>query len=186
MRKAWHLWILCFFLSAAPFFPGAKNAVAFGPHDKLQCADCHAAHIAGGKNKIRLAALNKPAVPAQRYRFTGVRALCMSCHKKTKTVAMEKMGIGQVCAIHNNHYPEAGHHVDAGAAGVSVPASLLRRGKIRCDSCHDPHGTNPNYKYLIVRTKGKMARSLCAMCHHSNSGYVAVKKPGREIKKQRT
>ncbi len=175
MCKAWRLCILCLLLSAA-FFPWS-GAFAFGPHDKLKCTDCHAAHVAGDGNKIRLAALNGLAsAPEERYVFTGVRTLCMSCHKN-KIPGVEKMGIGTVCAIHNRREKEA--------AGVSVPASLLRRGKIRCDSCHDPHGTNPNHEYLIVKTKGKR-KNLCAMCHGRDSYlHTTVKKP-KKIKKQKT
>ena len=50
---------------------------------------------------------------------------------------------------------------------VKVPADLLRpNGSLGCMSCHDPHPSNPNYKYL----QGKIAKSsemgkFCALCH---------------------
>ena len=52
-----------------------------------------------------------------------------------------------------------------------MPAELLREGKLECVGCHDPHPSNPNYKYLRVSTGGgEKMEGFCNLCHSSKSG----------------
>ena len=157
-RKSFIPYLVFLFFSPA-FFPALfpADSLAFGPHGKLECAACHAVHPL--KNGIRLAAAlhERVAGRAAGYVFAGVRGSCMECHKAGDKT---KLGIGSVCAIHENH---TGIKI---FPGIRVPLSLLQEGKIGCGSCHDPHRTNSNYKYLIIKTKnGKKIRDLCAICH---------------------
>jgi predicted CXXCH cytochrome family protein len=50
---------------------------------------------------------------------------------------------------------------------AKVPPELLREGgRFECLGCHDPHPSNPNYKYLRVDTaKGSKMDAFCAVCH---------------------
>jgi predicted CXXCH cytochrome family protein len=49
---------------------------------------------------------------------------------------------------------------------AKVPPELLRAGGFECLSCHDPHPSNPNYRYLRIAAKSAPAMSqLCIVCH---------------------
>ena len=191
MSKYRKLCALCFmsFLFLFPFSPDflfPASALAFGPHGKLECADCHAIHAA--KKSTRLAAVlqkkqKKPSGTAAGYLFTGVGPSCMKCHK---TGAKTKMGIGRICAIHYSHrlIKAADSHRGIKVAGAIAPFSLLQKGPVECGNCHDPHRTNPNYGYLVIKTdRGRMLGALCKRCHGPNSKRLL--KNVRENKKER-
>lgn len=149
------------------FFPA--TVLAFGPHQKLQCADCHAIHTAkSAKNKIEpVSATEKDS--GGHYIFEGVMSSCLACHK---TGVKGKAGIGSVCAIHAG-LPGAGDYPGESSGRLSVPHSSNHE-EIGCGRCHDPHRTNPNYKYLIVATKkGKNLRKFCVTCHYPKTDRIA-------------
>jgi predicted CXXCH cytochrome family protein len=57
---------------------------------------------------------------------------------------------------------------------ANVPSVFLRNNKLDCVGCHDPHPSNPNYKYLRVDTKGGAdMKNFCGMCHFTKSGTEA-------------
>jgi hypothetical protein len=58
-----------------------------------------------------------------------------------------------------------------------VPGELLRDGgRFECLGCHDPHPSNPYYKYLRVDTGSKGAKMdvFCAVCHPIKADGGAV------------
>ena len=59
---------------------------------------------------------------------------------------------------------------------AKVPAELLREGgRFECLGCHDPHPSNPNYKYLRVDTaKGSKMDAFCARLPPDQGGRAAV------------
>ncbi len=119
-------------------------AFAFGPHDN-NCTDCHSLHYAKGKAIIGVAPKGegeKSDIP-----------LCLGCHNKDE-------GIMPILI-------SSTHPVGAKPAKVKVPSDLLRPdGTMGCSSCHDPHPSNPNYKYLQgdIKKAGELGK-FCAMCH---------------------
>ena len=50
---------------------------------------------------------------------------------------------------------------------AKVPPELLRDGQFACIACHDPHPSNPNYRYLRVAATGKAPSmsEFCTVCH---------------------
>ena len=41
-------------------------------------------------------------------------------------------------------------------------------GEAGCGSCHDPHPSNPNFKYLRIGTNGgRNMGAFCAYCHEA-------------------
>ncbi len=57
-----------------------------------------------------------------------------------------------------------------------MPAELLREGgRFECLGCHDPHPSNPYYKYLRVDTaKGSKMDAFCAVCHPIKADMATV------------
>lgn len=143
-------------------------ALAFGPHDDLGCTGCHSIHKAKGKLIFAVAPNKKVLNPETGRPFTGTTALCLGCHQAP---ANGGMGVLPISPAHS-------HPIDVAPNPkvATVPPSLLRDGKLECVSCHDPHPSNPNYKYLRVNTNDgtKMAR-FCALCHPSKADPSALK-----------
>lgn len=143
---------------AAGALPAA--ALAAGGHDAIGCTGCHAIHTA--KDQIIFAVkANKQAVsPKTKQPYTGTTALCLGCHEDSA-----KGGQG--------YAPVSGHISHPfGLAAVNekvakVPPELLREGgRFECLGCHDPHPSNPYYKYLRIDTaKGSKMDAFCAVCH---------------------
>jgi predicted CXXCH cytochrome family protein len=50
---------------------------------------------------------------------------------------------------------------------AKVPPELLRDGHFECVGCHDPHPSNPNFRYLRVSATGKAPSmsEFCSVCH---------------------
>jgi len=146
------------FLGTALVLLGAGVALAAGAHDGLECTGCHNIHYAKGPVIFEVApnvkAMPKGAVnPAK-----SVAALCLGCHSSSDNGGMDILPI----SAHTTH--PFGMPVDPKVA--KVPPALLRGGVMDCVSCHDPHPSNPNYKYLRVDTKGgDDMQAFCALCH---------------------
>lgn len=142
-------------------------AVAYGGHDGLNCTGCHGIHNAKGEIIFAVEPNKKAINPSTKQPFTGTTALCLGCHE---TVEKGGLGIMAVSAVHSHPYG-----VTPNTKVATVPAVFLREGKLECVGCHDPHPSNPFYKYLRVDTaKGAKMQDFCALCHSSKSSPKAV------------
>ncbi|RME67917.1 MAG: cytochrome C [Nitrospirae bacterium] len=130
-----------------------------GPHDSLSCTGCHSIHDAKDDLIFAVKANKVAKNPKTKKPFKGVTALCLGCHASSKQGGMDIKPISS----HKSH-PFGITKINNKVA--RVPKSLLRDGRFECVSCHDPHPSNPNYKYLRVSTKGgaEMDR-FCSLCH---------------------
>lgn len=152
--------------SFALIFSGA--AFAAGPHEVLECVGCHDIHDAKGPILFKVAP-NTKAMPEGAANSKAVAVLCLSCHS---TSEMGGEGIDPI-DFHKSH--PFGGRVNPKVA--NVPQELLRNGTMDCVSCHDPHPSNTNYKYLRVNTDGgKNMQDFCQMCHASKVDRTAMKK----------
>lgn len=145
-------------------------ALAAGGHDSVGCVGCHAIHTAKGEI-IFAVAPNKSAVnPKTKAPYTGTTALCLGCHEESS-----KGGQGYAPVHANMSHPYGLATVDPKIA--KVPAELLREGgRFECLGCHDPHPSNPYYKYLRVDTgaKGQSMDGFCGVCHPIKADPAAV------------
>jgi predicted CXXCH cytochrome family protein len=147
-------------LAAALLLGSPLTARAYGAHDAVGCAGCHSVHNAKG-DEIFAVAPNKTYVnPATKQPYSGSTALCFGCHQEPDKGGQ---GMGPISA-HTSH-PLSVPSVNTRVA--KVPPELLRDGaKFECLACHDPHPSNPYYKYLRVDTAGgKNMDKFCAVCH---------------------
>ncbi len=143
-------------------------ARATGGHDSVGCTGCHSIHTAKG-DIIFAVAPNKTAVnPRTKQPYSGSTALCLGCHEETS-----KGGQGYAPISSHMNHPYSLASVNPKVA--KVPADLLREGKFECVSCHDPHPSNPNAKYLRVDTKSASMDAFCGVCHSAkaDTGVVA-------------
>ena len=93
---------------------------------------------------------------------SGVSALCLGCHN------LNQFGGAGVRPIFLHMTHPVG--VKPNPRIASVPQKLLRDGKLQCVSCHDPHPSNPFWKYLRVDTKGgSQVGRFCALCHSAKA-----------------
>jgi hypothetical protein len=148
-------------------------ALAAGGHDSVGCVGCHAIHTAKGEI-IFAVAPNKTSVnPKTKTSYTGTTALCLGCHEESS-----KGGQGYAPVHANLSHPYGLATVDPRIA--KVPPELLREGgRFECLGCHDPHPSNPNFKYLRVDTgaKGQNMDGFCGVCHpiKADAATVATK-----------
>jgi predicted CXXCH cytochrome family protein len=145
------------------------SALAAGGHDAVGCVGCHSIHTA--KDQIIFAVpANKQVVnPKTKQPYTGITALCLGCHEDT---AKGGQGYAPISAHMSHPYGLAS--VDPKVA--KVPPELLRDGgRFECLGCHDPHPSNPYYKYLRVDTaKGAKMDAFCAVCHPIKADAAAA------------
>jgi predicted CXXCH cytochrome family protein len=135
-------------------------AFAAGGHDAVGCSGCHSLHAAKGDLIFAVAPNGKYLNPKTKQPYTGSTALCLGCHQDT-----EKGGQGFAPISQHISHPFGIDRVNPKVA--RVPSELLREGgRFECLGCHDPHPSNPYYKYLRVDTKGgKDMDAFCAACH---------------------
>jgi predicted CXXCH cytochrome family protein len=139
---------------------------AAGAHDGLNCVGCHGIHTAKGEIIFAVEPNKKSVNPKTKSPYAGTTALCLGCHE---TIDKGGMGIMPVSSAMSHPYGVAPNLKVA-----SVPDVFLREGKLECVGCHDPHPSNPNYKYLRVDTKkGGEMRVFCAVCHSSKADVAA-------------
>lgn len=145
------------------------SSFAAGGHDGLMCTGCHSIHDAKG-NLIFAVEPNKKDLNKKNQPFTGVTALCTACHQQP-----DKGGMGiKPISSHMSH-PYGIDNVNPKVA--SVPKELLRDGKFDCLGCHDPHPSNPNYRYLRADTaQGAKMATFCAVCHPMKADPKSVEK----------
>lgn len=136
------------------------GALAYGPHDN-NCVSCHSIHKGQG-DRIWALPPFEGKNPVTGKPLTGVAALCLSCHAE-----------GRIRPVQLRH----SHPVEIVPKKVKVPANLLTGGKLSCTGCHDPHPSNPNYRYLVVPTKkGAELGRFCATCHRDKYAAAPAKR----------
>lgn len=145
--------------AAAAFmvFVAAGTSWAAGAHEGMECVGCHNIHYAKGPVIFEVAP-NTTAMPKEAAGKKTIASLCLGCHADP-----DKGGMGILpISAHTTH--PFGSRVNPKVA--KVPEALLRDGIMDCVSCHDPHPSNTNYKYLRVDTKkGAKMQDFCDVCH---------------------
>jgi predicted CXXCH cytochrome family protein len=132
---------------------------ASGGHDAVGCSGCHSLHAAKGSLIFAVAPNTKYLNPKTKQPYGGTTALCLACHQDT-----DKGGQGFAPVSQHASHPFDVDKVNPRVA--KVPGELLREGRFECLGCHDPHPSNPYYKYLRVDTQnGKNMDKFCAICH---------------------
>jgi predicted CXXCH cytochrome family protein len=136
------------------------TALAVGGHDKVGCTGCHSMHAAKGVQLYAVAPNKKALNPKTNQPHTPVTQFCLACHADPSEGGK---GLGSVA----NHL---GHPFSAATVNprlARVPPELLRDGQFECIGCHDPHPSNPNYRYLRVAATGKAPSmsEFCTVCH---------------------
>lgn len=134
-------------------------AFAAGGHDAVGCTGCHSLHAAKGQIIFAVQPNTKYLNPKTKQAYTGTTALCLACHQDS-----DKGGQGFAPISQHISHPFGIDRVNPKVA--KVPGELLRDGRFECIGCHDPHPSNPYYKYLRVDTNGgKNVDKFCAACH---------------------
>jgi predicted CXXCH cytochrome family protein len=159
-----HLKILALFVA----FLAPLAAKAAGGHDSVGCAGCHSLHSAKGDIIFAVGPNTKMLNPKTKQPYQGLTALCLACHADS-----DKGGQGYAPVSQHSSHPFSVASVNPKVA--KVPAELLRDGKFECLGCHDPHPSNPYYKYLRVDTaKGAKMDAFCAVCHPVKADTATV------------
>ncbi len=151
-------------LAAAVLVLGlATPVLAYGPHDP-NCVECHSIHAAKGKAILAVSPNTKEKNPGTGAGAAGDQALCLGCHN-------EDQGIMPI-------HLSSTHPVGVKPNKVKVPGEMLRDdGTLGCASCHNPHPSNPNYKYLQGSvSKGSELGKFCALCHADKADTGAFSK----------
>ncbi len=142
---------------AGCFVFAAQNALAAGPHD-MNCVECHNPHYAKGDYIIGVqpGAVENPSTTRLNATIDGIDALCLGCHNEDEGIIPIHLGTTHPTGVEPTY--------------VNVPGQLLRNNKFTCISCHNPHPSNTNYKYLIVPTNaGADLGMFCGVCHSEQS-----------------
>jgi predicted CXXCH cytochrome family protein len=129
-------------------------ALAAGGHDSVRCTGCHSL-----------------LDPKTKQPYTASTALCLACHAET-----DQGGRGYLPVSRHTSHPFGLATINPKVA--RVPAQLLREGgRFECMGCHDPHPSNPNFKYLRVDVgnTGEKMEAFCAVCHGSKADAAAEK-----------
>ncbi|MDF1524719.1 MAG: cytochrome c3 family protein [bacterium] len=148
MRRAF------FFIAALAILASPTVIYAAGPHDN-DCTECHSLHDTQGNFSFGVAPNQSEKYTATGQTVSGTDALCLGCHN-------EDEGIMPI------HLTKS-HPVGVKPKKAFVPQEVLgNNGELTCGSCHDPHPSNPNYKYLRVGTNdGRKMGAFCAYCHEA-------------------
>lgn len=148
--------LLFVFITVAMVMINGKG-YAYGPHDE-NCIECHSIHQAKGEKLPAITPSQEKYVTGEVVK--GTDAFCLGCHNKN-------IGIMPI-ELHKTH------PVGITPKKAKVPtANLTANGLFVCTSCHDPHPSNPNYKYLVIDTKGgKELGKFCRYCHPAQAAPV--------------
>jgi predicted CXXCH cytochrome family protein len=143
-------------------------ALAAGGHDSVGCSGCHSLHAAKGENIFAVAPNTKYVNPKTKQPYAGTTGLCLACHQDS-----DKGGQGYAPVSQHLSHPFGISSVNPKIA--KVPPELLKDGRFECMGCHDPHPSNPNYKYLRVEVgaKGQNIDKFCGVCHPSKADGAA-------------
>jgi predicted CXXCH cytochrome family protein len=147
---------LALFLAASAL---ATAALAAGGHQKLACSGCHSMHAARGGSLAALAPNVKMPEARTGKPHGPPTASCLSCHADPA-----EGGKGILPVSEHMRHPFSVERPNSRIA--KVPEELLRGGRFECLSCHDPHPSNPNYRYLRIATASAPSMSqFCSVCH---------------------
>ena len=133
-------------------------ARAAGAHDAVGCAGCH--------QRKGFPVNTKYLNPVTKQPYTGSTAVCLACHQ-TKDKG------GEDYAPIDRHLSHPFGLGTVNPKKARVPEDMLvAGGRFECMSCHDPHPSNPNYKYLRMNVgpKGQNIDKFCAACHAAKAG----------------
>jgi hypothetical protein len=146
-------------------------ALAAGGHEKLGCIGCHSMHAAKGDFISAVASNRKLLNPKTGKPHEPITTLCLACHAE---VADGGKGIASVA----NHLGHPFSTTTPSPRLAKVPESLLRDGHFECVSCHDPHPSNPNFRYLRVTASDKAPSMtvFCGICHPRKADPKAAPK----------
>jgi predicted CXXCH cytochrome family protein len=134
-------------------------ALATGGHDTIGCAGCHSMHAARGEAIFAVGPNTSLLDPRTGKPNMALSALCLSCHADP-----EDGGRGTASVSGHFHHPFSVEKPNPRLA--QVPPELLREGRFECVGCHDPHPSNPNYRYLRIAAAGSPTLAeLCRTCH---------------------
>lgn len=149
-------------------------AQAAGPHEGLDCLGCHDPHYAKAEKIFKVQNTLYPN-PRIGQNVSGIEALCLGCHNLSKFGGADIRPI----YLHMTH-PVS---VKPNPKIAKVPEKLLVDGKLSCVSCHDPHPSNPNWKYLRVDTNGgSQVGVFCMVCHGAKGDQNYYKVQMSQIK----
>ncbi len=154
-------WAALVVMALAVQLPIGESAQAFGPHEGLDCLGCHDPHYAKQQKLFKVDNSTYPN-PRTGKPIDGVSALCLGCHN---TEQYGGAGVKPIY-LHMTHPV----NIEPNAKIADVDKQLLRDGILQCVSCHDPHPSNPNWRYLRVKTEqGSKVGQFCALCHGSKA-----------------
>jgi hypothetical protein len=144
-------------------------ALARGGHEKVGCSGCHSMHAVKGELLTAVAPNKKMINPKTGRPHEPITALCLACHADPVDGGR---GLGSI----SNHLGHPFSTTTPNPRLAKVPASLLRDGHFECVSCHDPHPSNPNYRYLRVTASDKAPSMtvFCGICHPRKADPNAV------------
>jgi len=160
-------------LSLAAVLALPLTSLAAGAHDAIGCTGCHSLHAAKAQLIFAVPANTQTVSPRTKQPYSGTTALCLGCHEESS-----KGGQGYIPIAGHTSHPFGLSQVNEKVA--KVPPELLREGgRFECLGCHDPHPSNPYYKYLRVDTaNGSKMDTFCAVCHPIKAdAAVAADKP---------
>ena len=147
--------VVLLFLAVALPLP----ALAIGGHDAVGCTGCHSTHEARGEVLSALPPNTTLLDPRTGKASEGLSALCLACHA-------EREEGGRGASPFSSHFGHPFSLAQVNPKLARVPPELLREGRFECIACHDPHPSNPNYRYLrIAVTRTPTLSELCSMCH---------------------
>ncbi|UCG38915.1 MAG: cytochrome C [bacterium] len=128
--------------------------LAAGPHDN-DCTDCHSLHDTKADPAFGVVPNSSEKYRGSGQTVSGTDALCLGCHNEAE-------GIMPILLAKS-------HPLGVRPRKAFVPQEVLgRNGELTCGSCHDPHPSNPNYKYLRIDTGGgRNMGAFCAYCHEA-------------------
>jgi predicted CXXCH cytochrome family protein len=137
--------------------------LAAGGHDSLSCTGCHSLHQAKSDFILAVQPNTKDVNPRTKQPYGGTTGVCLACHQTT-----DKGGHGMTPISAHISHPYGLSSVNPKVA--RVPAEFLSNGRFECNSCHDPHPSNTNRKYLRIDTgNGSSMENFCAVCHSTKS-----------------
>lgn len=135
------------------------GSLASGGHDAVGCVGCHSAHAVRGDALFALSPNTTLIDPRTGQAHSSPSALCLSCHA-------DREDGGRGAAPVSNHFQHPFSVAKVNPRLAQVPPELLRNGRFECIACHDPHPSNPNYRYLrIAVTRAPSLSEFCRVCH---------------------
>lgn len=152
----------------------AAPAFAYGPHTALDCLGCHDPHYAKAQKIFKVKNTIYPN-PRTGQTIDDVSALCLGCHN------IPQFGGAGIKPIHL--YMTHPVNVRPNTRIANVPSKLLRSNKLQCVSCHDPHPSNPYWRYLRVDTEGgTKVGNFCQLCHPAKAEWQFYGQGQRNLK----